>query len=46
VTKGKWSKPSQTAVTKYTDAAGNPVKLGTGRTWVHFAPVGSAVTTG
>jgi hypothetical protein len=46
VTKGKWSKPSQTAVTRYTDAAGNPVKLSTGRTWVHFAPVGSAVSAG
>jgi hypothetical protein len=43
VTKGKWSKASQTAVTKYTDAAGNPVKLTAGRTWVHFAPVGTAV---
>ena len=46
VTKGKWSKASQSAVTKYTDAAGNPVKLTSGRTWVHFAPVGSAVTAG
>ena len=46
VTKGTWSKPSATAVTKYADAAGNPVKLTAGRTWVHFAPVGSAVTAG
>ena len=44
ITKGKWSKSSPTAVTKYTDAAGNPVKLAAGRTWVHFAPVGSPVT--
>ena len=44
ITKGKWSKSSQTAVTKYTDAAGNPVKLAAGRTWVHFAPIGSPVT--
>jgi hypothetical protein len=33
-------------VTKYTDAPGNPVKLTAGRTWVHFAPVGTAVTAG
>jgi hypothetical protein len=46
VTKGKWSKTSETAPTKFTDAAGNPVKLAAGRTWVHFAPVGSAVTAG
>ena len=46
IVKGKWSKPSATAVTKYTDANGNPVKLTAGRTWVHFAPVGSDVTAG
>ena len=46
VAKGKWSKASQSAVTKFTDAAGNPVKLTAGRTWVHFAPVGSPVTAG
>ena len=46
VTKGRWSKASATAPTKYTDAAGNPVKLSAGRTWVHFAPVGSAVSAG
>ena len=45
ITKGRWSKSSQSAATKYTDSAGNPVKLSTGRTWVHFAPVGTAVTT-
>lgn len=44
ITKGRWSKSSQSAVTKYTDSAGNPVKLAAGRTWVHFAPVGSPVT--
>lgn len=44
VTKGRWSKASQSAVTRYTDSAGNPVKLSAGRTWVHFAPVGSPAT--
>ena len=46
MTKGRWSKSSETAPTKYSDAAGNPVKLSPGRTWVHFTPVGSAVTAG
>jgi hypothetical protein len=46
VTKGKWSKESPNAPTRYTDSAGNPVKLTAGRTWVHFAPVGSSVTAG
>jgi hypothetical protein len=46
VTKGRWSKASESAPTKFTDAAGDPVKLAAGRTWVHFAPVGSAVTAG
>jgi hypothetical protein len=46
VTKGHWSKPSETAPTRFTDAAGNPLKLTAGRTWVHFVPVGSPVTAG
>ena len=46
VTKGKWSKTSESAATKFTDSAGNPVQLAAGRTWVHFAPVGTPVTTG
>jgi hypothetical protein len=44
MTQGRWSKSSQTAVTKYTDSAGKPVKLSPGRTWVHFAPTGTAIT--
>ncbi len=46
VTKGRWSKDSAGSPTRYTDSAGNPVKLATGRTWVHFAPVGTPVTAG
>ena len=46
VTKGRWSKPDATSPTRYTDAAGHPVKLAPGRTWVHFAPVGSPVSAG
>jgi hypothetical protein len=44
VTKGRWSKASAGAPTRYTDASGNPVKLAPGRTWVHFTPVGTPVT--
>jgi len=44
ITKGHWSKDSASAPTKFTDAAGNAVKLTPGRTWVHFAPVGTPVT--
>ncbi len=46
VTKGRWSKAGATSVTRYTDAAGNPVKLAPGRTWVHYAPLGSPVSVG
>lgn len=46
MTKGRWSKPDAASPTTYTDAAGNPVKLAPGRTWVHFAPQGAAVTVG
>jgi len=44
MTKGHWSKASQSSPTTYTDSAGNPVKLTAGRTWVHFAPVGTPVS--
>lgn len=46
VAKGRWSKPDPVSPTRYTDAAGNPVKFAPGRTWVHYAPVGSPVSTG
>jgi len=46
VTKGHWSKPDAGSPTTYTDAAGNPVKLTPGRTWVHFAPRGAPITVG
>ncbi|HEV7865132.1 MAG TPA: DUF3048 domain-containing protein [Acidimicrobiia bacterium] len=46
VTKGRWSKDSATAPTRFTDLTGNPVKLTPGRTWVHFAPVGTPVAAG
>jgi hypothetical protein len=37
VIKGKWSKPSMDAITTYTDAAGKPIALKPGRTWVELA---------
>lgn len=42
--KMRWSKASPTAVTQFTDAAGAPVKLAPGTTWVGLVPTGTAVT--
>ena len=39
--KGRWIKVAPTAVTLYTDAAGRPVPLAPGRTWVELAAVGA-----
>jgi hypothetical protein len=44
ITKGHWSKDSASSPTKFTDSAGNAVKLTPGRTWVNFAPVGTPVS--
>ncbi|HEV7686805.1 MAG TPA: DUF3048 domain-containing protein [Acidimicrobiia bacterium] len=33
-----WSKPSNTEVTRYTDASGADVQLGRGKTWVELVP--------
>lgn len=43
--RGKWSKPSAGAYTTYTDAAGAPVRLVPGRTWVELARSGAPATT-
>jgi hypothetical protein len=45
VVKGKWSKQSPEAMTAFTDAAGAPVALSPGRTWVLLTPVGAAAAT-
>jgi hypothetical protein len=42
VIEGRWTKASDTAVATYTDAAGNPIKLTPGQTWLEVAPPGSA----
>lgn len=43
--RGKWSKASPTAYPTYTDAAGAPIKLLPGRTWIELAKPGAATTT-
>ncbi|MGH9186084.1 MAG: DUF3048 C-terminal domain-containing protein, partial [Acidimicrobiales bacterium] len=41
-----WVKPAPEAVTQYFDAAGAPIKLTPGRTWVELPPLGGATITG
>lgn len=43
--RGRWSKPNATAMTAWTDAAGAPLQLPAGRTWVEMPAVGTAITT-
>jgi DUF3048 family protein len=40
VVRGKWSRSDRTQQTQYTDAAGAPIKLAPGRTWVELLPAG------
>lgn len=40
----KWSKPSATSVTTYTDSAGAPIRLTPGRTWISLPPAAAAIT--
>ncbi|HUR17671.1 MAG TPA: DUF3048 domain-containing protein [Acidimicrobiales bacterium] len=40
----KWSKPSATAVTTYTDGTGAPIRLTPGRTWISLPPTAAAIT--
>jgi hypothetical protein len=42
----RWVKPAPEAVTQYVDAAGTPIKLTPGRTWVALPPPGGATQTG
>lgn len=44
--KGTWNKPSVEAIATYTDAAGAPIKLTPGRTWVELPPIGGGTVTG
>jgi hypothetical protein len=40
--KGKWTKPSAEAPTRYFDPSGGPIRLTAGRTWVELVPAGNA----
>lgn len=40
---GHWVRPDKAQPAKYVDAAGNPIPLRPGRTWVELLPAGSAV---
>jgi len=44
IVKGKWSKTAVTALTTYTDAAGAPVALSPGRTFVELPEPGAQTT--
>jgi hypothetical protein len=41
--KGTWTRPTMNAATKFLDAAGNPIKLRPGNTWIHLIPEGQAI---
>jgi hypothetical protein len=41
--RGRWAKPNPETPTQFVDAAGAPIKLTPGRTWVELLPTGSAV---
>ena len=43
--RARWSKASPTAMTAWTDAAGAPLQLPAGRTWVELPAVGTGLTT-
>jgi hypothetical protein len=44
--RGRWVRPDAGAVTQYLDAAGQPIPLKPGRTWVELPePGGASVTT-
>ncbi|MEN6313990.1 MAG: DUF3048 domain-containing protein [Clostridiaceae bacterium] len=40
----KWSKESRRSPTKYTDEAGNEIKLNAGQTWIQVMPLNAKVT--
>ena len=40
----KWSKKSRSSPTKYTDEAGNEIKLNVGQTWIQVMPLDAKVT--
>ena len=40
IIRGKWTRATDSAVTKYTDGAGAPIKLQPGQTWLSLVPPG------
>ncbi|MGE3619401.1 MAG: DUF3048 domain-containing protein [Acidimicrobiia bacterium] len=44
--RGRWVKPTPEDVTQYLDAAGQPIALSPGRTWVALPPPGGAAVLG
>jgi hypothetical protein len=43
---GTWTKTAPEAIPTYVDAAGAPIKLTPGRTWVELPPNGGGAITG
>ncbi|HMF03691.1 MAG TPA: DUF3048 domain-containing protein [Acidimicrobiia bacterium] len=43
VVRGRWNRPAKEQPAQYVDAAGKPIKLQPGRTWVELLPIGAAV---
>jgi hypothetical protein len=43
VVKGRWTRPAKEQPAKYVDAAGKPIELLPGKTWVHLLPIGAPV---
>jgi hypothetical protein len=41
--RGRWIRPTRDAPAQYVDAAGVPIKLVPGRTWVELLPIGATV---
>jgi Protein of unknown function (DUF3048) N-terminal domain/Protein of unknown function (DUF3048) C-terminal domain len=43
VVRGRWTRPAKEQPARYVDAAGKPIKLLPGRTWVELLPIGAPV---
>ncbi len=43
VVRGRWTRPAKEQPAQYVDAAGKPIKLQPGRTWVELLPIGAPV---
>jgi Protein of unknown function (DUF3048) N-terminal domain/Protein of unknown function (DUF3048) C-terminal domain len=43
IVRGRWTRPAKEQPAQYVDAAGKPIKLLPGRTWVELLPIGAPV---